>query len=155
MSFILGKSQKYFLARQVELGKLNGHIEEIYSSHNVVKAYNGNYDAEKKFDKLNENVFECNRMSQFLSGLMPSMMSFIGNFGYVAVCGVGALLTINGNISFVVIVAFMIYVRLFTSPLSQIAQGMTSLQSTCAAAERVFEFVEEPEMEDEKHLKKK
>ena len=155
MSFILSKSQKYFLARQVELGKLNGHIEEIYSSHNVVKAYNGNYDAEKKFDKLNENVFECNRMSQFLSGLMPSMMSFIGNFGYVAVCVVGALLTINGNISFGVIVAFMIYVRLFTSPLSQIAQGMTSLQSTCAAAERVFEFVEEPEMEDEKHLKKK
>ena len=155
MSFILGKSQKYFLARQVELGKLNGHIEEIYSSHNVVKAYNGNYDAEKKFDKLNENVFECNRMSQFLSGLMPSMMNFIGNFGYVAVCVVGALLTINGNISFGVIVAFMLYVRLFTSPLSQIAQGMTSLQSTCAAAERVFEFVEENEMEDEKHLKKK
>ena len=155
MSFILGKSQKYFLARQVELGKLNGHIEEIYSSHNVVKAYNGNYDAEKKFDKLNENVFECNRMSQFLSGLMPSMMNFIGNFGYVAVCVVGALLTINGNISFGVIVAFMLYVRLFTSPLSQIAQGMTSLQSTCAAAERVFEIVEEDEMEDEKHLKKK
>lgn len=155
MSFILSKSQKYFLARQVELGKLNGHIEEIYSSHNVVKAYNGNYDASKKFDELNENVFECNRMSQFLSGLMPSMMSFIGNFGYVAVCVVGALLTINGNISFGVIVAFMIYVRLFTSPLSQIAQGMTSLQSTCAAAERVFEFVEEPEMEDEKPLKKK
>lgn len=155
MSFILSKSQKYFLARQVELGKLNGHIEEIYSSHNVVKAYNGNYDASKKFDELNENVFECNRMSQFLSGLMPSMMSFIGNFGYVAVCVVGALLTINGNISFGVIVAFMIYVRLFTSPLSQIAQGMTSLQSTRAAAERVFEFVEEPEMEDEKHLKKK
>lgn len=155
MSFILGKSQKYFLARQVELGKLNGHIEEIYSSHNVVKAYNGNYDAEKKFDKLNENVFECNRMSQFLSGLMPSMMNFIGNFGYVAVCVVGALLTINGNISFGVIVAFMLYVRLFTSPLSQIAQGMTSLQSACAAAERVFEFVEEDEMEDEKHLKKK
>ena len=155
MSFILSKSQKYFLARQVELGKLNGHIEEIYSSHNVVKAYNGNYDASKKFDELNVNVFECNRMSQFLSGLMPSMMSFIGNFGYVAVCVVGALLTINGNISFGVIVAFMIYVRLFTSPLSQIAQGMTSLQSTCAAAERVFEFVEEPEMEDEKHLKKK
>lgn len=155
MSFILGKSQKYFLARQVELGKLNGHIEEIYSSHNVVKAYNGNYDAEKKFDKLNENVFECNRISQFLSGLMPSMMNFIGNFGYVAVCVVGALLTINGNISFGVIVAFMLYVRLFTSPLSQIAQGMTSLQSTCAAAERVFEFVEEDEMEDEKHLKKK
>lgn len=155
MFVILGKSQKYFLARQVELGKLNGHIEEIYSSHNVVKAYNGNEDASKTFDKLNENVFECNRMSQFLSGLMPSMMNFIGNFGYVAVCVVGAVLVMNNHITFGVIVAFMIYVRLFTSPLSQIAQGMTSIQSTAAAAERVFEFVEEPEMEDESNLKEK
>ncbi len=155
MATVLGKSQKYFLARQVELGKLNGHIEEIYTNHNVVKAYNGNYDASKTFDKLNDNVFECNRMSQFLSGLMPSMMNFIGNFGYVAVCVVGALLVINGHITFGVIVAFMLYVRLFTSPLSQIAQGMASIQSTCAAAERVFEFVEETEMEDESHLTKK
>lgn len=155
MAVVLGKSQKYFLARQVELGKLNGHIEEIYTNHNVVKAYNGNYDASKTFDKLNDNVFECNRMSQFLSGLMPSMMNFIGNFGYVCVCVVGALLVINGHITFGVIVAFMLYVRLFTSPLSQIAQGMTSIQSTAAAAERVFEFVEEPEMEDESHLTKK
>lgn len=155
MSVILAKSQKYFLARQVELGKLNGHIEEIYTNHNVVKAYNGNYDASKTFDKLNDNVFECNRMSQFLSGLMPSMMNFIGNFGYVSVCVVGALLVINGHITFGVIVAFMLYVRLFTSPLSQIAQGMTSIQSTAAAAERVFEFVEEKEMEDESHLTKK
>lgn len=155
MGVVLGKSQKYFLARQVELGKLNGHIEEIYTNHNVVKAYNGNYDASKTFDKLNDNVFECNRMSQFLSGLMPSMMNFIGNFGYVCVCVVGALLVINGHITFGVIVAFMLYVRLFTSPLSQIAQGMTSIQSTAAAAERVFEFVEEPEMEDESHLTKK
>lgn len=155
MAVVLGKSQKYFLARQVELGKLNGHIEEIYTNHNVVKAYNGNYDASKTFDKLNDNVFECNRMSQFLSGLMPSMMNFIGNFGYVCVCVVGALLVINGHITFGVIVAFMLYVRLFTSPLSQIAQGMTSIQSTAAAAERVFEFIEEPEMEDESHLTKK
>ena len=155
MMVVLSKSQKYFLARQVELGKLNGHIEEIYSNHNVVKAYNGNYDASKTFDKLNDNVFECNRMSQFLSGLMPSMMNFIGNFGYVAVCIVGASLVINNQISFGVIVAFMIYVRLFTSPLSQIAQGMTSIQSTAAAAERVFEFIEEEEMEDESHLKGK
>lgn len=155
MGVILGKSQKYFLARQVELGKLNGHIEEIYTNHNVVKAYNGNYDASKTFDKLNDNVFVCNRMSQFLSGLMPSMMNFIGNFGYVAVCVVGALLVINGHITFGVIVAFMLYVRLFTSPLSQIAQGMTSIQSTAAAAERVFEFVEEPEMEEENNLTKK
>lgn len=155
MMLVLSKSQKYFLARQVELGKLNGHIEEIYSNHNVVKAYNGNYDASKTFDKLNDNVFNCNRMSQFLSGLMPSMMNFIGNFGFVCVCVVGATLVINNNISFGVIVAFMIYVRLFTSPLSQIAQGMTSIQSTAAAAERVFEFIEEPEMEDESHLTKK
>ena len=155
MMIVLSKSQKYFLARQVELGKLNGHIEEIYSNHNVVKAYNGNYDASKTFDKLNDNVFECNRMSQFLSGLMPSMMNFIGNFGYVAVCIVGASLVINNQISFGVIVAFMIYVRLFTSPLSQIAQGMTSIQSTAAASERVFEFIEEPEMEDESFLKTK
>ena len=155
MSVVLKKSQKYFLARQVELGKLNGHIEEIYTNHNVVKAYDGNYDASKTFDELNDNVFECNRMSQFLSGLMPSMMNFIGNFGYVAVCVVGATLVINNHITFGVIVAFMIYVRLFTSPLSQIAQGMTSIQSTAAAAERVFEFVEEPEMEDESNLTKK
>ena len=155
MSMVLGKSQKYFMARQVELGKLNGHIEEIYTNHNVVKAYNGNYDASKTFDELNDNVFECNRMSQFLSGLMPSMMNFIGNFGYVAVCVVGATLVINNHITFGVIVAFMIYVRLFTSPLSQIAQGMTSIQSTAAAAERVFEFIEEEEMSDESHLIKK
>lgn len=155
MALILGKSQKYFTQRQVELGKLNGHIEEIYTNHNVVKAYNGTYDASKTFDKLNESVFECNKMSQFLSGLMPSMMNFIGNFGYVCVCIVGSLLVINNHITFGVIVAFMLYVRLFTSPLSQIAQGMTSIQSTAAAAERVFEFIEEEEMEDESKLTKK
>lgn len=155
MMIILSKSQKYFLARQVELGKLNGHIEEIYSNHNVVKAYNGSYDASKTFDELNDSVFECNRISQFLSGLMPAMMNFIGNLGYVAVCAVGASLVINNQISFGVIVAFMIYVRLFTSPLSQIAQGMTSIQSTVAAAERVFEFIEEEEMKDESSFKKK
>ncbi len=155
MSLVLGKSQKYFLARQVELGKLNGHIEEIYTNHNVVKAYNGNYDSSKTFDELNDNVFLCNQKSQFLSGLMPSMMNFIGNFGYVCVCVVGASLVINNYITFGVIVAFMIYVRLFTSPLSQIAQGMTSIQSTAAAAERVFEFIEEEEMTDESKITKK
>ena len=155
MFLILGKSQKYFDRRQVELGNLNGHIEEIYSSHNVVKAYNGNKDASETFDKLNKNVFTCDRMSQFLSGLMPPIMQFIGNFGYVCVCVVGAILTMKGYISFGVIVAFIIYVRLFTSPLSQIAQGMTSLQSTAAASERVFEFIEEGEMEDESKLTKK
>lgn len=155
MFLILGKSQKYFDRRQIELGNLNGHIEEIYSSHNVVKAYNGNKDASETFDKLNKNVFTCDRMSQFLSGLMQPIMQFIGNFGYVCVCVVGAILTMKGYISFGVIVAFIIYVRLFTSPLSQIAQGMTSLQSTAAASERVFEFLEENEMEDESKLIKK
>ncbi len=155
MFLILGKSQKYFDQRQVELGDLNGHIEEIYSAHNVVKVYNGNKDASDTFDKLNKNLFTCDRKSQFLSGLMQPIMNFIGNFGYVCVCVVGAILTTKGVISFGVIVAFIIYVRLFTSPLSQIAQGMTSLQSTAAASERVFEFLEEDEMEDESNLTKK
>ena len=154
MFLILGKSQKYFAARQVELGKLNGHIEEIYSSHNVVKAYNGEKDASKKFDELNESVYNCNRKSQFLSGLMPPLMSFIGNFSYVAVCIVGASLVIDGKITFGIIVAFILYVRLFTSPLSQIAQGLSQLQTTAAASERVFEMLEEEEMEDESYIKK-
>ncbi len=155
MFLILGKSQKYFVARQEELGNLNGHIEEIYSGLNVVKVYNGKKQADEKFDKLNKRVYEANRKSQFLSGLMQPIMNFIGNFGYVAVCIVGALLTMNGQISFGVIVAFITYVRLFTSPLSQIAQAMTSLQSTAAAAERVFEFVDEEEMKDESKLTKR
>ena len=136
MFLILGRSQKYFTARQTELGKLNGHIEEIYSSLNVVKVYNGEKKANEKFDKLNQSVYEANLKSQFLSGLMHPIMNFIGNFGYVAVCIVGAILTMNNVISFGVIVAFMIYVRLFTNPLSQIAQSFTSMQSTAAAAER-------------------
>lgn len=155
MAIILGKSQKYFEARQRGIGNLNGHIEEIYSSHNVVKAYNGNKDASKKFDKLNSAVFESDRKSQFLSGLMPSMMGFISNFGYVCVCIVGALLVINGNITFGVIVAFILYVRLFSSPLSQIAEGMMMLQTTGAAGTRVFEFIEEKEMDSENKLTKK
>ena len=150
---VLSKSQKYFTARQVELGKLNGHIEEIYSGLNVVKAYNGKKEADKTFDELNKNVYECNRKSQFLSGLMQPMMGFIGNFGYVAVCIVGALLVSNDVITFGIIVAFITYVRLFTNPLSQIAQAMTSLQSTAAASERVFEFLEEKEMEEEQKNK--
>ena len=154
MFFILSKSQKYFIARQEELGKLNGHIEEIYSGINVVKVYNGKNEANKKFDELNKKVKEANRKSQFLSGLMQPVMNFIGNFGYVAVCIVGALLAMNNVITFGVIVAFMTYVRLFTNPLSQIAQSMTSLQSTAAASERVFEFVDEPEMKKEDELTK-
>lgn len=155
---ILGKSQKYFTARQEELGNLNGHIEEIYSGLNVVKVYNGKEESDIKFDEYNKKVYDANRKSQFLSGLMMPMMNFIGNFGYVAVCIVGALLTLNGKISFGVIVAFISYVRLFTSPLSQIAQAMTSLQSTAAASERVYEFLDEKEMPKEntnKVLKKK
>mgnify|MGYP004646873863 CR=1 FL=1 len=154
MFIILSKSQKYFNARQVELGNLNGHIEEIYSNHNVVKAYNGEKEASSKFDELNKRVYECNRKSQFLSGLMQPIMNFIGNFSYVAVCVVGAILTMNGHITFGVIVAFMMYVRLFTSPLTQIAQGMTNLQTSAAASERIFEFLEEPEMDDQKDITK-
>ncbi len=153
MFIVLSKSQKYFSLRQKELGKLNSHIEEIYSSHNVVKVYNGYTSSKEKFDKLNKSVYDCNRKSQFLSGLMPPMMGFIGNFSYVVVCVVGAYLVLNNTITFGVIVAFILYVRLFTSPLSQIAQGLTSLQSTAAASERVFEFIEETEMEDESKLK--
>ena len=154
MGKILSKSQKYFMARQKNLGDLNGHIEEVYSGLNVVKVYNGKKESDKEFDRLNENLFESNMKSQFLSGLMMPMMGFIGNFGYVAVCIVGALLTMNNVISFGVIVAFMSYVRLFTSPLSQIAQGLNGLQSTAAASERVFEFMDEEEMNKEDNLVK-
>lgn len=153
MSFILKNSQKYFTARQEELGNLNGHIEEIYSGLNVVKVYNGKKESDKKFNSLNQKVRDANQKSQFLSGIMQPMMGFIGNFGYVAVCIVGALLAMNHRISFGVIVAFMTYVRLFTNPLSQIAQAFTSLQSTAAASERVFEFVDEAEMTNQDNIK--
>lgn len=146
MFIILMKSQKYFMKRQKELGELNGHIEEIYSGQSIVRAYNNEENVKKEFNKLNEALKVSNQKSQFLSGLMQPIMGFIGNFGYVCVCIVGALLTMNNVISFGVIVAFMIYVRLFTNPLSQLAQAMTSLQSTAASAERVFEFLEEEEM---------
>ena len=149
MISILKKSQKYFIARQEELGNINGHIEEIYSGHNVVECYNAKTEVTKTFAELNGRLRECNKKSQFLSGLMQPMMGFIGNFGYVMVCIVGALLTMKGYITFGVIVAFMIYVRLFTNPLSQIAQAMTSLQTTAAASERVFEFLDEKEMPSE------
>ena len=152
MFLILSKSQKYFVQRQVELGNLDGHIEEIYSGLNVVKAYNGEKDANKKFDIYNKKVCVAEQKSHFLSGLMHPIMNFIGNFGYVAVCIVGALLTMNNMITFGVIIAFITYVRLFTSPLSQIAQGMTQLQTIAAASERVFEFVDEEEMTKEDDL---
>ena len=149
MMTIMSKSQKHFLRQQKELGKINGHIEEIYSGHNIVKVYNGEKEAYEQFSKINDKLYESAWKSQFLSGMMMPLMNFIGNFGYVAVCVTGAALTMNGNISFGVIVAFMIYVRLFTQPLSQMAQAATSLQSTAAASERVFEFLEEKEMQDE------
>ena len=154
MFMILAKSQKYFVQRQERLGDLNGYIEEIYSGHNVVVTYNGIEETNEEFDHLNQQLFTCSRKSQFLSGIMQPLMGFVGNLGYVAVCVVGALLTMKGNISFGVIVAFMIYVRMFTNPLSQIAQSFTSLQSTAAAGERVFEFLEEHEMTNEKSISK-
>lgn len=155
MMAIMSKSQKHFIAQQRELGRINGHIEEIYTGHNVVKAYNGEEEALKTFDEINEKLYTSAWKSQFLSGLMMPIMGFIGNFGYVAVCVVGASLVMNGHISFGVIVAFMLYIRLFTNPLSQIAQAMTSLQSTAAAGERVFEFLEEQELSDESNKKKR
>lgn len=155
MFTILGKSQKYFNQKQVELGNMNGYIEEMYSGHNVVKAYNGIEEAINRFGELNQKLYTANRKSQFLSGMMHPIMGFVGNFGYVMVCIVGALLTMNNVITFGVIVAFMIYVRLFINPLTQIAQAMTSLQATAAASERVFEFLDEAEMSDQKDIKKK
>ena len=142
-------SQKYFTGRQQLLGKINGHIEEVYTGHNNVRLYNAEEQQSEKFNEMNEKLYESNWKSQFLSGLMMPVMSFVGNFGYVAVCVVGAALAMNGAIDFGVIVAFIIYVRLFSSPLSQIAQAMTSLQSTAAASDRVFEFLEAEEMPDE------
>ena len=156
LSFLLLKrSQKYFIERQKVLGDINSHIEEIYSGHNIVKAYNGEEDALKEFDQINDKLYNCNRKSQFLSGIMQPIMHFIGNFGYVAVCVVGALLVMNDKTSFGTIVAFMIYVRLFTNPLTRIAQGMTTMQSIAAAGERVFEFMDEEELPDESNLKEK
>ncbi len=153
MGLILGKSQKYFNARQVRLGSLNGHIEEMYSGYNVVKVYNGKKKSINTFKKLNQDLFDCSIRSEFLSGLMHPIMSFIGNLSYVAVCVMGAILVENEIITFGVIVAFIMYTRLFTSPLQQIAQGLTNLQSAAASSERVFEFLEEKEMLDESEKK--
>ncbi|MGV3150833.1 ABC transporter ATP-binding protein [Sarcina ventriculi] len=151
MILIISKSQKYFLGQQKYLGKINGHIEEIYSGHVIVKVYNGEEKAKKTFDKINEKLYESAWKSQFLSGLMMPLMGFIGNFAYVTVCVVGGTMALDNKITFGVIVAFMIYVRLFTRPLSQIAQAFTNMQSTAAASERVFEFLDEAELEDESY----
>lgn len=153
MFIVLSKSQKYFIERQKELGNLNANIEEIYSNIAVVKKYNAKEETRANFNKINDKLFNSTRKSGFLSGLMPPMMMFVGNFGYVCVCIVGALLAINNKISFGVIVAFISYVRLFTSPLSQIAQTMSSFQQTAAASERVFELLDEEEMEKETNKK--
>ncbi len=149
MFSVMGKSQKYFALQQKHLGEINGHIEEAYTGHTVIKAYNGQAQEKQKFSEMNQALRNSAFRAQCLSGLMMPFMTFIGNFGYVAVCVVGALLVQKGSIDFGVIVAFMIYVRLFTQPLSQIAQSMQALQSAAAAGERVFEFVEAEEMEDE------
>ncbi len=151
MILIISKSQKYFLRQQKYLGKINGHIEEIYSGHVIVKVYNGEEKAKKTFDKINEKLYESAWKSQFLSGLMMPLMGFIGNFAYVTVCVVGGTMALDNKITFGVIVAFMIYVRLFTRPLSQIAQAFINMQSTAAASERVFEFLDETELEDESY----
>ena len=149
MMFIISHSQKFFTRQQKLVGDINGHVEEVYSGHNVVKAYNAEHSLYEKFNKINTELYSCMWKSQFMSGLMMPIMNFIGNLGYVAVCVVGATLAMNGTISFGVIVAFIMYVRLFTQPLSTIAQSATSLQSTGAACHRVFEFLDEAELPDE------
>ncbi len=155
MFMIMGRSQKYFIRQQKNLGAINGHIEEIYAGHTVVNAYNGEAQEEKKFDELNDKLRDSAFKAQCLSGMMMPIMGFIGNFGYAAVCVVGGALALNGKIGFGVIVAFMMYVRYFTQPLNQIAQAAQALQSAAAAGERVFEFLEAEEMEDESSKSRK
>ncbi len=151
MVAIVGRSQKYFDRQQKLLGDINGHVEEVYSGHNVVKAYNAEKSLYNQFDKINRELYKTSYKSHFLSSLMMPLMSFVGNLGYVAVCVVGSALTINGTIGFEVIVAFMIYVRLFTQPLATFAQSVQNLQSAGAASYRVFEFLGESELADESH----
>lgn len=149
MGLIMSRSQKYFLARQTSLGQLNGYVEEMYTGHDVVRLSRAEKKMKSEFDRLNAEVYQANRKSQFISGIMQPLMGFVGNLGYVAVCIYGSKLTMDGVIDFGVIVAFIMYVRLFTSPLSTFAQGMTQMQSAAAAGKRVFDFLEEEELEDE------
>ncbi|MBQ8057126.1 MAG: ABC transporter ATP-binding protein [Ruminococcus sp.] len=151
MSVIMKNSQKHFTRQQRHLGAINGHVEEIYSGHLVVKAFNAEKSSKEEFDRINRHLRDSSYKASALSGMMQPLMTFIGNLGYVAVCIVGALLALNGHITFGVIVAFMVYVRLFTNPLSQIAQAFTSMQSTAAASERVFEYLKATELSDESH----
>ena len=149
MGAIMKVSQKYFSRQQIALGDVNGHVEEMYAGHTVVKAYCGEADSIRAFEKYNGDLYDSGWTSQFLFGLMMPLMNFVGNFGYVVVCVVGAVLAMDGKIEFGVIVAFMMYIRLFTQPLSQFAQAFQNLQRCAAASERVFSFLEEPEMADE------
>ena len=149
MILMISRSQKFFVGQQRALGQLNGHVEEVYAGHNVVKAYNGEREAKDTFRKINKELYRCAWKSQFLSGLMQPLMGFVGNLGYVCVCVAGAVLVKNGKADFGTIVAFMVYGRQFTNPLSQMAQAATSLQSAAAASTRVFEFLEQPELSDE------
>ncbi|WP_420837368.1 ABC transporter ATP-binding protein [Bifidobacterium avesanii] len=149
MMVIMKVSQRYFTAQQAALGDVNGHVEEMYSGHLIVKAYNGEADSIRRFERYNADLYDSGWKSQFLSGLMMPLMNFVGNFGYVVVCVVGAALAMDGQIEFGVIVAFMMYIRLFTQPLAQFAQAFQNLQRCAAASERVFGFLEEPEMADE------
>lgn len=154
MGLIISRSQKYFVKQQQLLGDINGHIEEVYAGHNVVKVYNAEKGMYDKFEKINRGLYNTSWKSQFMGGLMMPLMGFVGNLGFVAVCVAGALLTMKGVIGFEVIIAFMIYVRLFTQPLNTFAQSMASLQSTGAASYRVFDFLGEEELEDESHKSK-
>lgn len=149
VSVIMKHSQKHFSRQQRHLGAINGHVEEMFTGQVIVKAYNAEKEAKSEFDRINRHLKDSVFKSMALSGLMFPIMQFIGNLGYVVVCVVGAMLALNGNISFGVIVAFTIYVRQFTAPMTQISQSMTSMQSTAAAGERVFEYLEEEELEDE------
>ena len=149
LMMIVGRSQKYFVAKQQSLGELNGYVEEMYTGHEVVRISRAGKKINKKFDKLNATFYETNWKSQFFSGVMQPLMNVIGNIGYVAVCVVGSALALNGKIEFGVIISFILYVRLFTSPLTQIAQGMTNLQTASASARRIFDFLESEELSDE------
>lgn len=153
MMIIMGKSQKYFAMQQEELGRVNGHVEETYTGHLIVKAFNKEAKTKREFDRMNEKLYTSAWKSQFLSGMMMPLMGFVGNLGYVAVCVAGAILTMKNMAEIGDIVAFMLYIRLFTQPLSQFAQAGTSLQSTAAASERVFGFLLEAEMDSEEGKK--
>ena len=149
MMLIMSRSQRFFTARQESLGELNGYIEEMYSGHEVVRISRADDAVKAKFDSLNEKVYDANWRSQFLSGVMQPIMNIVGNVAYVAVCVLGSILALNGSIDFGVIVSFIFYVRLFTSPLTQIAQGMTNLQTASASANRIFTFLGSEELSDE------